>query len=292
MLDLNKIIENTDVKYHKYLTKEKIIIFKQIGSTNSYLLDCAKNPDNQLIFCLAEMQTAGRGRLNRNWSSPVGNIYLSILWKFNTNFKNLKNLSGLSLAIGVAISRTLAVYGVENISLKWPNDILYEHRKLAGVLIETIAGIKHTQAIIGIGMNINNASMLENDLAIDDISRLTTANKLAPKPFPKQFLMNITNNSNNIFDLNILLGKLIANILDILLIFEIQGLSPFVTEWQIKNYNLNKLVTIYDHNAKSIITGINKGIDNEGSLLIEKLDEINNQFQLIKIHSGEVWSIR
>ncbi len=288
MLDLNKIIENTDLKYHKYLTKEKIIIFKQIASTNSYLLDCAKNPDNQLIFCLAEMQTAGRGRLNRNWSSPLGNIYLSILWKFNPN---LKNLLGLSPAIAVAISRTLAAYGIENISLKWPNDILYEHSKLAGILIETLAGIKHAQAVIGIGMNINNASMLEDDLAINNTSRLTKSNKLLPKPFPKQFLMNINNNTNNIniiFDLNILLGLLITNILDILLIFEIQGLVPFVTEWQLKNYTLNKLVTIYNHNEQSIITGLNKGIDNNGALIIEKFDNINHKYELIKIYSGEV----
>lgn len=288
MLDLKKIIENTDLKYHKYLTKEKIIIFKQIASTNSYLLDCAKNPDNQLIFCLAEMQTAGRGRLNRNWISPLGNIYLSILWKFNLN---LKNLSGLSPAIGVAISRTLAAGGIENISLKWPNDILYEDSKLAGILIETLAGIKHTQAVIGIGININNASMLGGDLAIDNTLRLTTANKLLPKPFSKQFLMNITNNINNIFELNILLGSLITNILDILLIFEIQGLAPFVTEWQLKNYTLNKLVTIYNHNKQSIIKGVNKGIDNNGALIIEKFDNINNKYELIKIYSGE-FSVR
>ncbi|MGI9214281.1 MAG: biotin--[acetyl-CoA-carboxylase] ligase, partial [Gammaproteobacteria bacterium] len=190
--------------------------------------------------------------------------------------------------IGVAISRTLAAYGIENISLKWPNDILYENSKLAGILIETLAGIKHTQAVIGIGMNINNASMLESDLAIDNTSRLTTTNILLPRPFPKQFLINITNNINNIFDLNILLGSLITNILDILLIFEIQGLAPFVTEWQLKNYTLNKLVTIYNHNEQSITTGLNKGIDNNGALIIEKFDNINHKYELIKIYSGEV----
>ena len=69
-----------DQKYHKYLQPENIACFKELPSTNSYLLECANKKNNSLIFCLAEKQTAGRGRRNRIWESPNGNIYLSILF--------------------------------------------------------------------------------------------------------------------------------------------------------------------------------------------------------------------
>lgn len=103
--------------------------------------------------CLAEFQTAGRGRRGRTWVSPFGkNIYLSLMWTFDGGAAELE---GLSLAVGVAIADGLAMLGVEKLELKWPNDVLWQGKKLAGILLEMTgdpAGV--CQVVIGIGVNV------------------------------------------------------------------------------------------------------------------------------------------
>ena len=84
--------------------------------------------------CLAEYQTAGRGRRGRQWHSPPGrNLYMSLYWRFE---RDPSALTGLSLALGLAVARALASLGLQDIGLKWPNDIQVHGRKLAGLLVE------------------------------------------------------------------------------------------------------------------------------------------------------------
>lgn len=106
------------------------------------------------VVCFAEEQTAGRGRRGREWFSPWGrNFYGSIGWTFS---EGLMALEGLSLAVGVAITRALRRYGTDAVRLKWPNDLVVEGAKLGGVLIEVQAEAGGPcQAIIGIGLNLS-----------------------------------------------------------------------------------------------------------------------------------------
>jgi BirA family biotin operon repressor/biotin-[acetyl-CoA-carboxylase] ligase len=250
-----------DQKYHKYLQPENIACFTELPSTNSYLLECANKKNNALMFCLAEKQTAGRGRRNRIWESPDGNIYLSILWSFDYE---RSQLSGLSLAIAIAVNRAFNKYGVKGTNLKWPNDILYHGYKLAGILIETTPKINNsgTAVVIGIGVNINLSTIKEKINAIDIISII-----------------------KHTADRNLLIGLLINAVLEIILIFQTKGLTPFIDEWQAQDYSYQQMVTI--HYQDQIIEGINRGISQSGHLLLE-ITLNNHAKKLYCIAAGEV----
>ncbi|MEK7738086.1 MAG: biotin--[acetyl-CoA-carboxylase] ligase, partial [Pseudomonadota bacterium] len=108
-------------------------ILAECDSTNSRLLSLAETGAAAGSVLATERQTGGRGRRGRSWLSASGDsLTFSLLWRFQPN----RSLSGLSLAVGVAVARALEALGVRGITLKWPNDVLLNGRKLAGVLIE------------------------------------------------------------------------------------------------------------------------------------------------------------
>ncbi|HEX7342516.1 MAG TPA: biotin--[acetyl-CoA-carboxylase] ligase [Rhodanobacteraceae bacterium] len=108
-------------------------------------------PDGAVV--LAEGQHAGRGRRGRSWLSPPGlNIYLSCLNRFEQGFAGL---SGLSLTVGVAVAAALDELGVTGVGLKWPNDVMADGAKLAGILVELNGEYQGPcTAIIGVGLNV------------------------------------------------------------------------------------------------------------------------------------------
>lgn len=126
---------------------------ESVSSTNDVVAAFMRQHPRGAVVCLAEEQTAGRGRRGRDWFSPWGrSIYCSMGWTFP---EGLVALEGLSLAVGVAIARALRRYGVEEIRLKWPNDLMVRGAKLGGVLIEVQAEAGGAcQAIIGVGLNL------------------------------------------------------------------------------------------------------------------------------------------
>jgi len=106
----------------------------QIDSTSSELLRAAAAGVPDFSVCVAETQSAGRGRRGRGWISPLGgNVYFSLLKRFTVG---MGALSGLSLVAGVALLQALTDCGVSGVGLKWPNDVLADGRKLAGILVE------------------------------------------------------------------------------------------------------------------------------------------------------------
>ncbi|MDX1654152.1 MAG: biotin--[acetyl-CoA-carboxylase] ligase, partial [Candidatus Competibacteraceae bacterium] len=128
-------------------------VFDQIDSTNSYLLTRAKAGAPGGSVCLAERQSAGRGRRGRQWISPfAANLYLSVLWRYPDG---PALLSGLSLAVGVAMARALEGVGVVGVGLKWPNDLLWRDQKLGGILLE-FGGESSgpCQVVTGVGLNV------------------------------------------------------------------------------------------------------------------------------------------
>jgi BirA family biotin operon repressor/biotin-[acetyl-CoA-carboxylase] ligase len=130
----------------------RLDIAGEVDSTMAEIARLAADGAPSGSACLAEHQRAGRGRRGRAWASPLGaNLYLSLLWRFGGG---LGALAGLNLAIGVAVRDALDAVGVRRAALKWPNDVVVDGRKIAGVLVEA-GGQWHgpCHAVIGVGVN-------------------------------------------------------------------------------------------------------------------------------------------
>ena len=127
-------------------------VFPVIDSTNQYLLERVESLSSGTL-CLAECQTAGRGRRGKPWVSPFGcQLILSLYWRLE---QGMAAVMGLSLAVGVAVVDALETLGYPGVTLKWPNDLYYQGRKLAGILVEmsgSAGGLCHV--VVGVGLNL------------------------------------------------------------------------------------------------------------------------------------------
>ena len=150
-------------------------VVESTASTNADLLrDAERLPSGTVLA--AENQTAGRGRRGRAWIAPPGgSLAFSVLWKFDGS---VAALSGLSLAVGVAVARALDTQSAEGVRLKWPNDLLAQHegvwRKLGGILIDVSGAPAGTvAAVIGIGLNLKlGDAALAIDQPVTDLHAL------------------------------------------------------------------------------------------------------------------------
>lgn len=140
----------------------QVEVMDSLGSTNSYLMEM-EGPIEGYRVCLAERQTAGRGRRGRQWQSPFArNLYMSLAFERDLGFQNL---SGLSLIAGVAVVRALEEFGVQGLALKWPNDVWLGGNKLAGILVELQGEFQaSSRVVIGLGLNVH---MRHGDAEID-----------------------------------------------------------------------------------------------------------------------------
>ncbi|WP_426220919.1 bifunctional biotin--[acetyl-CoA-carboxylase] ligase/biotin operon repressor BirA [Pseudomonas sp. DWRC2-2] len=131
-----------------------IHISDSVDSTNAEALRLVDAGCAAPLLVLAEQQTAGRGRRGRKWVSPFAqNVYYSLVLRIDSG---LRQLEGLSLVVGLAVMQTLRESGVQDVSLKWPNDVLVGQKKIAGILLELVgdpADICHV--VLGIGINVN-----------------------------------------------------------------------------------------------------------------------------------------
>lgn len=238
----------------------QIDIFDTIDSTNQYLLDKAKTSGKSGAVCLAEYQHSGRGRRGRPWYSPfASNIYFSLLWFF---VRDPVELSGLSLAITIAVTRVLKHYGIkEKLAVKWPNDVLWEKQKLAGILLEMLAE-PHTgtKVVIGIGLNMTMSN--HKEIPIDQ---------------PWTDVKNIIGQQPR----NLFVAALINELVNTLDLFETHGLLPFLSEWESLDITRNQEIAL--HAGEHITRGIGLGITEKGELL---LTDSNNNVQ--RFLSGEV----
>lgn len=159
-------------------------LFDSIDSTNAWTLGELKQGREPAFVCIADHQSKGRGRRGRHWLSPAGaNIYLSLAWHFELP---VSGLGVLSLAQGVAVIKALGKIGISNAWLKWPNDVLINDEKIAGVLIETSAVRANScNAVIGIGLNYRmpenirpESGMRWTDIAHSNCASLPDRNSL------------------------------------------------------------------------------------------------------------------
>ena len=153
-MNVNKI-DAGFLKRHGQHAWTDICVFDSIDSTSSWVKSQSKNQ----IVCLAEEQTAGRGRHGHQWQSPSAeNIYLSLGWQFDSQ---PEHLSLISLWIGILVAEALADAGLSGHGIKWPNDIYWQQQKMGGILLET--SNLSSMIVVGIGLNIN----MQHDGQID-----------------------------------------------------------------------------------------------------------------------------
>ncbi len=133
----------------------KIIAYNSLASTNSRALELAAEERAEETVVWARCQTAGRGQHGRVFSSPPGGLYFSLILRPKLK---AEHLSLVTLAAGVACSLALKQQCGLTSGLKWPNDLYCRHRKLGGILTETlpVGGNHLTTVIIGVGLNINS----------------------------------------------------------------------------------------------------------------------------------------
>lgn len=181
-----------------------------LESTNSYLMKQASNGCAHATCVAASLQTRGRGRRGRAWQAGLGaSLTFSLLWRFQAG---ASALSGLSLAVGVAIIRALHEVGIADAKLKWPNDVLVNQQKLAGILIELQGDMEGpSAAVIGIGLNLRLPEHVKRhiDQAATDLQTL-----MRPPPNPSE-----------------LLGLLLKHLAEVLNEFENNGFEALRDEW-------------------------------------------------------------
>ena len=230
---------------------ERLDVLLSIDSTNLYLGQLSEVSAGQLQACLAEVQQAGRGRRGRSWIAPFGSgLCMSLSWRFQ---EAPPAFSALGLAVAVAAVRALGRFGVQDVGVKWPNDLLWRGRKLAGILIEMrgeSAGCAHV--VIGIGMNVHlpettrTAVAAAQGLPISDLhealeGRVPTRNQLA--------------------------GALIDELAHMLQVFSRNGFTPFVDQWRALDVLANAPVRVIC--GTETIVGTACGVELDGTLLVD-----------------------
>ena len=237
LLDASRILEQ--------LGGEGVTVLSVIDSTNQYLLDRIgqlKSGD----ACVAEYQQAGRGRRGRKWFSPFGaNLYLSMFWRLE---QGPAAAMGLSLVIGIVMAEALRELGADRVRVKWPNELYFQDKKLAGILVE-LTGKTGDAAQIVIGAGINMAMRrVEEDVVTQGWINLQEAGVF--------------------LDRNTLAAKLIHDLRAALELFEQEGLAPWLSRWEKLDNFIHRPVKLIVGNKE--ISGISRGIDAQGALLLEQ----------------------
>ncbi|WPL17314.1 Bifunctional protein BirA [Thiorhodovibrio winogradskyi] len=221
--------------------------FEDIDSTNSWLFTLGRGQTANGTCVLAERQSAGRGRHGRAWYSPFGaNLYLSMLWQFDTG---PAALGPLSLAAGAALCQALESLGITDLQLKWPNDIHWHGRKLGGLLIE-IAGETQgpSRAVIGLGLNLRMPA---------------TAAATIDQPWVD--LSEICQGSPP--ERNTIAARCIDQLSAMLIRFLALGPEPFLNAWRRFDAYRDQAVSL--HWGEHSVEGIYRGIDDQGALLLQ-----------------------
>jgi BirA family biotin operon repressor/biotin-[acetyl-CoA-carboxylase] ligase len=220
-------------------------VHKLVASTNDIAMNKAATGIGSGYICLAEQQSAGRGRRGREWVSPLAsNLYLSIVWEFH---QGAAQLEGLSLATGVAVERALKRLGVSGVGLKWPNDVLVEGAKLSGILLEMTGDPSgRCQVVLGVGVNHRMPSVSASRIdqawtRLEDVRPGVGRNELA--------------------------SVVISELVEMLERFSVSGFSAFREHWQSLDEFKGREVVI--KTGATDVLGIARGVDEAGGLLLD-----------------------
>jgi len=244
----------------------QLTLLQETDSTNSAVLRLPGDRQHAHAV-LAEYQSGGRGRREKSWHSPAGgNIYLSLGWWFRDC---QWPLSTLPLIVAIAVCRALARAGLNGHGIKWPNDILVQGKKLAGILVELqSAGNSPALAVIGVGLNVRMPSPEpgEPDTAINR---------------PWTDLVSQLQPGQAGISRNRLVSFLLDELLEALVAFQRGGFEGFSGAWWALDLLQGRSIQL-EHNGK-ILAGLAHGVDKNGGLLLE-----TPQSGIQVFHSGEV----
>ncbi len=244
-----------------------IEIVEETGSTNADLMARVKALPRKAgalprpIVRVAYLQTAGRGRRGRPWYAEPGNALLfSVACVLP---RPLEGLAGLSLAVGVALVdglRSLPVAGPGQIALKWPNDVLLEGDKLAGILIETAWSTDNASAVvIGIGTNVKGADELA--AKVDALNAGTPPQARGTMPTALQRALPNANLTDTLAaELNALEPALQR--------FGAEGFAPFQARWNAVHAYAGREVVLLEQGEEQM-RGVAAGVDEQGQLLLD-----------------------
>lgn len=233
-----------------------------IDSTNSFLLNSEELHQHVSV---AEYQSAGRGRRGRAWVSPFAqNVYMSIGY---STTEGLRQFEGLSLAVGLAVVVCLERFGISGLQLKWPNDILFRGKKLAGILIEMRGDVMgDADLVVGLGLNYRVNDPVTAMQAVDrpwaDLHEVVTQLDIA-----------LTSRTE-------LIAALIAALHELLQNFSAKGFEHYHAQWMKHAAYLGQSVTL--EGPREVFQGVFLGVNETGSVRIE-IDETEKVF-----HSGDL----
>ncbi|MEP1214147.1 MAG: biotin--[acetyl-CoA-carboxylase] ligase [Marinobacter sp.] len=255
LLDQNQILEGLNAPRRSAI---ELTVLDEVDSTNAEIVRRRRESVNGRVpVCIADCQTAGRGRRGRQWQSPPGqNLYLSLGLTFRGSFAML---DGLSLVLGVAVAEALEQVGVPEVGLKWPNDIFLAGSKLAGILVELQGELEEgvVQVVAGIGMNIHMT-----DAAGVDQAWVSLAGALPERRWCR----------------NEVAASVIESVLGAVDDFARKGFGDFRERWQSRDIFAGQELMA----SQGELAGTGHGIDHSGNYLIATGDE------LVKVRAGEI----
>jgi len=236
-------LEHISPHLGRHAKQLELQVLEAVESTNTVLLQAATKQQIHGRCAVAEIQTQGRGRRGRSWQSALGgSLSFSLGWQFNVG---VSQLSGLSLAVGVAIARALNELGISNIQLKWPNDILHNFHKLGGVLIELQGdALGPSTTVIGIGLNYRLNAVVKNQIeqAVSDLSSLKT----------------------DIASRNQVLGISLRHLVDVLEAFAQHGFGALRQEW----------LQLHAYQDKPVVLRMPDGTETQGTVRDVTIDGV------------------
>lgn len=216
------------------------------SSTNDVVVDMLRSIPSGGVVCIAEEQTAGRGRRGREWLSPWGrNLYCSVGWVFA---EGLGVIEGLSLAVGVSVVRAVDRLGISGVQLKWPNDLEVGGAKLGGILIEVHAEAGgQCQVIVGVGLNLALSPGVAEALGrpVTDLQTL----------------------AGGVVERNRLGGLMLEELLLLLRRYPMEGFSAVRNEWQA--LDAFKGAPVIVTGLAELIEGTAQGVDEHGALRVQ-----------------------
>ena len=235
----------------------QIRLFQEIDSTNDEARRVIKSGVSGINLIVADAQTAGRGRRGRTWVSPAGGLYMSFIFPFQ---KDLIQPQALSLVAAISVKNSLEEWSLSPIKLKWPNDLLVEGKKLAGILLELETSGQNNHVIFGIGVNY----LLTGDQRVKIDREVTDLNEHA----------------ENIPSRERVITKICIDLLDNVREFVERGFAPFKSAWNESDHYLGSTVVIND--GKSEKSGRSLGVNISAELIME------SDFGQELVSSGEI----
>jgi BirA family biotin operon repressor/biotin-[acetyl-CoA-carboxylase] ligase len=238
----------------------RIVKLNATDSTNSHLRDIyANEPLEDFTTVIAKKQTQGRGQMGTAWESETSkNLTLSVFKDMTEVF--LEHPFYISMVTALALIKSLQVFSISRLSVKWPNDILSADKKICGVLIENvIKQNKINASIIGIGLNVNQTKF---------------------KDLPKASSLKVV--SGKVYDLDELTFEILKNLKDYFLILKAGDYRMLKSEYESFLFRKNKPSTFKDAEG-FMFSGFIKGVSDSGNLQVLLEDDIQKEYELKEI---------